>query len=122
MNQTADITPLDDLPPWQDRPSTTVTLHIATSSGPFEDAAGYETGQHCPGCDTRPAAGDEIIRFGSTWWHLTCARTLMRDGGANAAWMALGADLAARPSHYNVTETRAIVRNLLRLADQETTR
>jgi hypothetical protein len=117
--QPAAITPLGDLPPWEPQPSTAFTLHVSTSSGPFEDTAGYETGQQCPGCDTRPEAGEEITRFGSTWWHLACVRVLMRNGGADAAWMTLGADLAARPSRYSVTETRAIVRNLLRLAAQE---
>jgi hypothetical protein len=55
------------------------------------------------------------VRLGDLWWHLGCAAQHMRTKGAAAAWMALGADLAARPSAYSVTETRAIVRQLLHL-------
>ncbi|MGW4648080.1 hypothetical protein [Kitasatospora sp. NPDC004289] len=111
----ASITP--DLPLWtsDDRPRTTFQLSVTESTGPFVDDNGWEQGQTCPGCDLRPADGEEILRFGDQWWHLTCTRTRMRTGGADAAWLMLGADLAARPSRYSVAETRAIVRNLLRL-------
>ncbi|GAA2112559.1 hypothetical protein GCM10009759_55420 [Kitasatospora saccharophila] len=117
---TADVTPLGDPPPWDDRPRLSYDLHVTISNGPFQDSHGYETGQTCPGCDQRPTDGDEITRIGTTWWHLACFTRHMRTGGADAAWQALGTDLAARPSRYSVAETRAITRNLLRLATKGT--
>lgn len=114
--QPADVTPLGDLPNWREtRPHLSFSLHVTTSAGPFHDDRGYETGRHCPGCEERPAEDDEITRIGADWWHLTCFAQHMRNGGADAAWIALGTDLAARPSRYSVNETRAIVRSLLRL-------
>lgn len=112
----ADIYSPGSEPHWpDDRPRRIFQLVVTESTGPFEDERGYENGQECPGCDRRPEQGDEIVRFGTEWWHLACSTKHMRAGGADAAWLALGADLAARPSKYGVTETRAIVRNLLRL-------
>jgi len=111
-----------------DRPRRTFSIVVVESTGPFEDDRGYEAGQQCPGCEERPESGEEILRLGDVWWHLACMSRRMREGGADVAWMSLGVDLAARPSRYSVTETRAITRNLLRLAartapqEQETAR
>ncbi|MFF7991731.1 hypothetical protein ACFZDG_18300 [Kitasatospora xanthocidica] len=103
-----------DRPHWpDDRPRQIFHLSVIESTGPFEDARGDETGQECPQCHKRPARGQQIVRLGDQWWHLPCAAHHMRSGGATAAWLALAADLAARPSNYSVTETRAIVRQLL---------
>jgi hypothetical protein len=99
-----------------DRPRRVFFLEVVESTGPLEDDRGYEHGQACPGCKMRPEQGQEIVRFGAQWWHLGCAGHRMRSGGAAAAWLALGADLAARPSRYTVTETRAIVRQLVHIA------
>lgn len=113
---TADITA--DRPHWpDDRPRQTFYLTVTESTGPFDDGRGYESGQECPRCQRRPEHGEEIVRLGDQWWHLGCAAQHMRAGGAAAAWLALGADLAARPSKYSVTETRAIVRQLLHIAE-----
>ncbi|MDH6141120.1 hypothetical protein P3T35_003133 [Kitasatospora sp. GP30] len=109
----ADIT-ADRPAHWPDeRPRRIFHLSVPESTGPFEDSAGYEHGQPCPGCQQRPEHGADIVRLGNQWWHLRCAAHHMRTSGAAAAWLALGADLAARPSAYSVTETRAIVRQLL---------
>ena len=106
---------VDDFPWPDDRPRQIFHLAVTTSTGPHQGPYGEEDGQACPGCEERPAEGDEITRLGNLWWHLACAAKHLRDGGADAAWLLLGADLAARPSKYGVTETRAITRNLLRL-------
>lgn len=114
---TAGVFVPEDAPPWpDDRPRAVFHLHVTESTGPFEDDRGYEHGQTCPGCRQRPEFGEQIVRLGDSWWHLACVAKHMREGGADAAWRALGADLAARPSQYSVTETRAITRQLLRLA------
>ncbi|PBC71534.1 hypothetical protein BX265_6144 [Streptomyces sp. TLI_235] len=106
-----------DEPHWPDeRPRQTFRLVVTTSAGPFQGPFGEEDGKPCPGCTERPAEGDEITQLGARWWHLGCAKKHLRTGGADEAWLLLGADLAARPSRYSVTETRAITRNLLRLA------
>jgi hypothetical protein len=111
----------DELPWPDERPRQTFHLVVTESTGPHQGPYGDEDGQACPGCAHRPAEGDEITRLGDLWWHLACATAHMRTGGADAAWLLLGADLAARPSRYGVTETRAIARNLLRLAAARTT-
>jgi hypothetical protein len=115
----ADIT--KDRPIWDDdRPRTVFQLSVTESTGPYLDDHGYAYGQLCPDCNVSPVRGEEICRFGEQWWHLACARTHMRNGGADTAWLMLGADLAARPSRYSVSETRAITRNLLRLTTRIT--
>lgn len=114
--------------PFIDEPTQQVTefrWRVAESTGPHtgrdSDGAPYDSGIPCPGCHGHPEAGDTILKLLDGWWHTRCAATYLRHGGADTAWLALAHDLATRPSRYGVADTRAITRNLLRLASAHTT-
>jgi hypothetical protein len=100
---------------------TEFRLTLADSKGPHEGreadtGAPCETGQICPGCEEIPLRGDSIVKLWGAWWHAEHAARQLREGGVDEAWIALGQSLAARPSFFGVAETRAIARNLLRIA------
>ncbi len=73
-------------------------------------------GTCCPGCRKLPAEGEQITRIDHTWWHATCGAKYLRDGAADEAWMTLAHQLERAPSRFTNPETKAIVRNLLRIA------
>ena len=102
------------------RQATEFRLTLTESKGPHEGSevdtgAPTESGQPCPGCDEIPLAGDTVTKLAGSWWHAHCAATMLRKGGVDEAWTMLGQSLAVRPSQFSTTETRAIVRNLLRI-------
>lgn len=85
----------------------------ANDAGELMDVIGY--GTECPGCGKVPKAGELVTKIFFSWWHDLCGAAHLRDMGADAAWVALAQQLQRSPSRFSVTETRAIVRNLLRL-------
>ncbi|MGI5436191.1 hypothetical protein ACQEV4_01415 [Streptomyces shenzhenensis] len=106
--------------------SEPIRISISESKGPVEggprpladgtivDTIGW--GTTCPGCDKIPTAGQKITRIFYAWWHATCGAAYLRSTAADEAWLALGHQLERAPSKFSTTETKAIVRNLLRLA------
>ena len=70
----------------------------------------------CPGCDEVTRPGDVITKMYQTWWHQACAESYLTTVGQDEAWRVLGRQLAARPSAFTATTTRAVVENLLRMA------
>lgn len=72
-------------------------------------------GTECPGCGEVPEAGQAITKIFSSWWHDLCGAAHLRDMGVDAAWVALGHQLERSPSRFSNPETKAIVRNLLRI-------
>lgn len=108
------------------RQVTEFRLTLTESKGPHEGreqdtGAPTESGQPCPGCDEIPLPGDTVTKLTGAWWHAHCAAARLREGGVDEAWTVLGLSLAARPSKFSTTETRAIVRNLLRIAGSQAT-
>jgi hypothetical protein len=94
--------------------------------GPVTSTGGtvFETtrwGSTCPGCGKVPAAGQKITKISGVWWHGTCGAAYLRTAGADEAWIALAHQLERSPSRFNNAETKAIVRNLLRIAGTATT-
>ncbi|MEU6244833.1 hypothetical protein [Streptomyces sp. NPDC047024] len=80
-----------------------------------------DRGTTCPGCGKIPAAGQQITKLSGVWWHGTCGAAYLRRAGADEAWLALAHQLERAPSRFSTSETKAIVRNLLRLAGAATT-
>lgn len=85
----------------------------ANEAGELLDVYGF--GTECPGCGKVPQAGELITKIFFSWWHDLCGAAHLRDMGTNAAWVALGQQLERSPSRFTNPETRAIVRNLLRI-------
>jgi hypothetical protein len=73
-------------------------------------------GSACPGCQKVPAAGEQITRIFYAWWHAACGAAHLRSTAADEAWLALAHQLERAPSKFSNAETKAIVRNLLRIA------
>ncbi|WPO69914.1 hypothetical protein [Streptomyces sp. KN37] len=106
--------------------STVVRLALSESKGAIpggwrEDTSGRAAltqawGTVCPGCDKVPAAGQQITRIFYAWWHANCGAAYLRSTAADEAWVALGHQLERRPSAFTNSETKAIARNLLRIA------
>ncbi|WP_328845471.1 hypothetical protein [Streptomyces sp. NBC_00258] len=111
--------------------STVVRLALAESKGAIpggwrEDTGGRavqtaDWGTVCPGCDKIPAAGQQITRIFYAWWHASCGAAYLRSTAADEAWVALGHQLERRPSAFTNPETKAITRNLLRIAGRSFT-
>jgi hypothetical protein len=78
-------------------------------------------GSNCPGCDKVPTAGQQITKIFHAWWHATCGAAYLRSTAADEAWLAIAHQLERAPSRFNNAETKAIVRNLLRIAGAATT-
>ncbi|MFE2994225.1 hypothetical protein ACFXG4_04740 [Nocardia sp. NPDC059246] len=74
------------------------------------------TSTPCPKCGRVTGEGEPITKMFGTWWHLSCAEEYLKTTGVDEAWRVLGTQLAAHPRGFNVTQTRAIVQNLLRMA------
>ncbi|GAA3853955.1 hypothetical protein GCM10023084_05230 [Streptomyces lacrimifluminis] len=91
---------------------------VSTGGNVFETTA---WGSTCPGCGAVPAAGQKITKISGTWWHATCGTAYLRTTSPDQAWLALAQQLERAPSRFNNTETKAIVRNLLRLVGTATT-
>ncbi|WP_326646667.1 hypothetical protein OG884_18705 [Streptosporangium sp. NBC_01755] len=106
-----------------------VTLSVSESKGPiparlnrYTDPTG-ETVEYksegrataCPGCGQPPVEGEIITKIFFRWWHGDCGAKHLRESGANHAWVALGLQLERAPSKFTNAETKAIVRNLLRM-------
>ncbi|MEV8637763.1 hypothetical protein AB0395_39565 [Streptosporangium sp. NPDC051023] len=106
-----------------------VTLSVTESKGPilprvnrYTDPTG-ETVEYksegratpCPGCGQPPVEGETITKIFYQWWHGDCGAKHLREAGANYAWIALGLQLERAPSKFTNAETKAIVRNLLRM-------
>ncbi|MDJ0342182.1 hypothetical protein QMK19_03150 [Streptomyces sp. H10-C2] len=104
----------------------TIRIDVSESKGAFaasthvyEDGHTIESiawGTKCPGCDRVPAEGEQITRIFFTWWHAKCGAKYLRATGADEAWLALAQQLERAPSRFSNPETKAIVRNLLRIA------
>jgi hypothetical protein len=102
-----------------------IRVALSESKGPIpsgihvmDDGRALEVqgrGTPCPGCGEIPKAGDHITKIFFSWWHDLCGAAHLRDMGADAAWVALGQQLERSPSKFTNPETKAIVRNLLRL-------
>ncbi|KAB1149246.1 hypothetical protein F7R91_05665 [Streptomyces luteolifulvus] len=111
--------------------ATVVRLAISESQGAIpggwrEDTVGKavqmaDWGTVCPGCDKVPAAGQRITKIFHAWWHASCGAAYLKSTAADEAWLALGHQLERRPSGFNNSETKAIVRNLLRIAGRSFT-
>ncbi|MEV8036720.1 hypothetical protein [Streptomyces sp. NPDC086182] len=111
--------------------STVVRLALSESSGALpggwrEDTAGKalkmsDWGTTCPGCDKVPAAGQRITKIFHSWWHATCGAAYLRSTAADEAWLALAHQLERSPSRFCNAETKAITRNLLRIAGRSFT-
>jgi len=69
----------------------------------------------CPGCQEVTNAGEAITKIYEVWWHYDCAKKYLEGAGKDEAWRVLGSQLAAHPSMFRATTTRAIVQNLLRM-------
>lgn len=103
-----------------------IRISISESKGPVEggprplsDGSTVHVaafGTTCPGCDTVPAAGQQITKIFHTWWHATCGAAYLRSTAADTAWLALGHQLERAPSKFSTAEVKAITRNLLRIA------
>jgi hypothetical protein len=86
----------------------------------YDDGTQVEVRGHgttCPGCGEVPKAGDSITKIFYSWWHDLCGAKHLRDMATDAAWIALGQQLERAPSKFTNPETKAIVRNLLRIAE-----
>lgn len=86
---------------------------------PLADGSTIDTvtwGSTCPGCDKIPTAGQQITKIFHAWWHASCGAAYLRSSVADEAWLALGHQLERSPSKFNNAETKAIARNLLRIA------
>lgn len=97
-----------------------IPLRVTESEGPRTDrehltGAPYEWSSPCTVCRGDIAAGAQITYFRG-WAHSRCVTDALLASEAGNAWLVLGAQLARRPSHFNATEIRAIVEQLLRLA------
>jgi len=90
-----------------------VPLRVRESDGPTGDHGEQNT--PCTVCRGDIAAGAQITYFRG-WAHARCVTDALLASEAGNAWLVLGAQLARRPSHFNATETRAVVEQLLRLA------
>lgn len=111
--------------------ATVVRLALAESKGAIpggwrEDTAGHavqmaDWGTVCPGCDKVPAAGQRITKIFHAWWHASCGAAYLRTTAADEAWLALGHQLERSPSRFCNAETKAITRNLLRIAGRSFT-
>lgn len=89
------------------------TTHVYEDGQAIEFAA---WGTKCPGCRKVPTEGDEITRIFFTWWHAKCGAKYLRETAADEAWLALANQLERAPSRFSNSETKTIVRNLLRIA------
>lgn len=70
----------------------------------------------CPGCERAPIQGEQITKLFGVWWHGRCGAKHLRESAADEAWLALGAQLERNPKRFTHAETKAIVRNLLKIA------
>ncbi|MEU9183348.1 hypothetical protein AB0D14_02020 [Streptomyces sp. NPDC048484] len=106
--------------------ATVVRLALSESKGAIpggwrEDTGGRavqtaDWGTLCPGCDKIPAKGEKITRIFHAWWHANCGAAYLRSTAADEAWLALAHQLERSPSKFTNPETKAITRNLLRIA------
>lgn len=96
-------------------------LRAQPSAGPKRwvssiDGEPHEFSRPCTICDGVISEGQPISFFRGAWAHRKCAADALISGDAVNAWLALGSDLARYPRGYNVSETRVIVDQLLRMA------
>ncbi|MCI3272123.1 hypothetical protein [Streptomyces cylindrosporus] len=111
--------------------SEPIRIAISESQGPIPGGTVESTGGNiletvgwgstCPGCEKVPAAGEKITKIFYVWWHATCGAAYLRSTAADEAWLALAHQLERAPSRFNNAETKAIIRNLLRLVGAATT-
>jgi len=87
-----------------------IPLRTRESDGPAGDF--QEQNTPCTVCVRSIAAGQEITYFRG-WAHARCVTDALLNSEAANAWLVLGSQLARRPSHFNATEVRAIVGQLL---------
>ncbi|MGW2044675.1 hypothetical protein ACWCPF_05760 [Streptomyces sp. NPDC001858] len=103
-----------------------IRISLSESSGPIPggpiasaDGTVFQTtawASTCPGCGKVPEAGQKITKIFYAWWHGNCGAAYLRSTAADEAWLALAHQLERAPSRFNNAETKAIVRNLLRIA------
>lgn len=105
--------------------TTPIRLDLAESKGPYErrlvEYDGRELvadawGTTCPGCGKIPVVGESISKIFANWWHASCGAKHLRTVAADEAWLVLAHQLERAPSRFSNPETKAIVRNLLRIA------
>lgn len=111
--------------------ATVVRLALSESKGAIpggwrEDTGGHATqtadwGTLCPGCGKIPAKGEKITRIFHAWYHANCGAAYLRSTAADEAWLALAHQLERSPSKFTNPETKAITRNLLRIAGRSFT-
>lgn len=107
---------------------TEITIAVSESKGPIaprleriSDHTGEATYQtsgfstKCPECDRTPIAGETITKILGAWFHADCGAKALNRMHADRAWLALGQQLERAPSRFTNAETKAIVRNLLRI-------
>lgn len=76
----------------------------------------------CLFCRKPIEVADRIHKVGSVWLHSECARTAVGQMSTSGLWLALGEQLAEKPSRFTTRQTRVIVRalvDMLRIADEE---
>ncbi|MEU0934455.1 hypothetical protein [Embleya sp. NPDC005971] len=94
-----------------------IRLRTTYSKGPYDAAFDpIPAGTACGGCREVPQVDAEITKVNGSWWHGSCAARWLREVGADEAWLLLAQRLADAPSHFDNAETKAITRNLLRIA------
>lgn len=108
---------------------TQITISLSESKGPIPprmERISDETGEasyrtsgfstKCPECERTPIAGETITKILGSWFHAECGAKALNRMQADRAWLALGQQLERAPSRFTNAETKAIVRNLLRIA------
>lgn len=108
---------------------TQITISLSESKGPIPPRMEHvsdETGStsyrtsgfatKCPECEQTPIAGETITKILGAWFHADCGAKALNRMHADRAWLALGQQLERAPSRFTNAETKAIVRNLLRVA------
>lgn len=94
-----------------------ISLPLVISEGPrrTEDSTGvvWERSTPCPGCDGHIGAGEAIVKLGH-WYHVDCLKAEQTED----AWLRIAYDIQQRPSHYDTTTIRAVIKNLSRLAER----
>lgn len=68
------------------------------------------------GCGKPLGEREAIRKLSGHWLHDACAVESLRKAAPDAAWIMLAEHLARRPGDFKVTETRAIVNAVVRIA------
>lgn len=103
------------------------TLSVSESSGPREPRAWtnpmtgavemYQPYNHpCPGCKETTTAGEIVTCLEGDWWHARCAKVALQTASPDRVWLALGSQVARRPSHFTAAEIKTVMGKVLEIA------